>query len=332
MIKIGSTNLDTRILLAPLSGVSDLSFRLIAREHGAKFCFYEMADAHSLCYEKPRKTMAIFATTPEDSPIAAQILGTDPDMMLKASRKILDITKVSFLDVNAACPAKKVVKKGAGAYLLVNDRDLFAIIKKLSISLSVPVTVKIRVGYEKRDPEAIAKIARGCEANGASAIFVHGRTRAQGYAGGVDYDSIRIVKEAVKIPVFASGNIFNGAIAKKALESTGCDGILVARGALGNPWIFEEIAGYLKGEAAPQPVDIEIKKSVLIKHLSYIMEYKDLTPSGKVGYMRKFVMWYLKGVPGAKRIREKTCSAKTFDELIELINTMAAEKILVGDV
>lgn len=330
MITIGSTKIDTNIFMAPLSGVSDLSFRLIAREHGAKFCFYEMVDAHSLSYEKARKTMAMFRSSPEDLPIAAQILGNDPDMMLRGARRIMDIAKISFLDINAACPAKKVVKKGAGAYLLLRAGDLFAIIKRLASAMPVPVTVKLRIGYENCDMEGISRIAAGCESSGASAIFVHGRTRTQGYSGEIDYDSIRRIKDSVKVPVLASGNIFNGPLARMMFDRTGCDGILVARGALGNPWIFDEISRYLKnGEALPQ-ADIETRRSVLLRHLSYIMEYKDLTPPGKVGYMRKFVMWYMKGVPGAKRIREKTCSARTHDELIELIHTVRPEEVGVA--
>lgn len=329
MITIGSAKIDTNVFLAPLSGVSDLSFRLIAREHGAKFCFYEMVDAHSLTHGSERKTLSILRTDARDKPIAAQILGNDPDITLRGARKMLDAVKVSFLDLNAACPAKKVVKKKAGSYLLADSRNLFAILKKLTTSLSVPVTVKLRIGYDNSDLKEISRIAAGCQSSGASAIFVHGRTRTQGYSGSVDHDSIKAVKDAVKVPVFASGNIFSALHAKSVLDKTGCDGLLVARGALGNPWIFGEIEEYLSSGKVPRPVDIAVRKAVLLRHLSYIQRYKDLTPSGKIGFMRKYVMWYMKGLPRAKRIREEVCVVKTFDEIIRLVESFETEEIMV---
>lgn len=321
MIAIGPTRIDTKVFLAPLSGVSDLPFRLIAREHGARFCFYEMVDANSLIHEKARKTAAILQTNAKDAPIAAQLLGEDPEMMLKAARKLLGIVRTPFLDVNAACPAQKVVRKGAGSRLLTRPETLFMIIKKLALSLPVPVTVKIRTGYEQADFSAIAAIARGCQASGASAIFVHGRTREQGYAGEVDYDAIGAIKDAVKVPVIASGNIFSGPLAKRMFDRTSCDGILVARGAMGAPWIFGEIDEYLETGRTLPPVELTTKQAVLAKHLAYIEEYKDLTPYGRVGYMRKFVMWYLKGIPHATRIRERACAAKTYAEMLELVRS-----------
>lgn len=330
MIAIGKTRIDTNVLLAPLSGISDLSFRLIAREHGAKFCFFEMVDSNSLVRGNARKALSIIRTDSRDMPVAAQILGEDPDIMLKAARMILDTVDTPFLDVNAACPAKKVVKKGAGASLLANQDNLFKIIERLVSSLPVPITVKLRTGFEKPDPEEIIKIASGCESRGVAAIFIHGRTSIQGYAGEVDYESIRAVKSAVKVPVIASGNIFNERLAKEMFDKTACDGILVARGALGNPWIFGQIQNYLSNCEPPQPVSLSVKKEVLLRHLAYMQEYKDLPPYGKVGFMRKFVMWYLKGLPRATRVRERVCLVKTYEEMSSLVKDFEIEKVAVA--
>lgn len=319
-VKIGSELFDTNIFLAPLSGCADLAFRLIAREHGAKFCFFEMIDAHSITRPPARRTLSILDTVEADSPIAAQLLGEDPALMLGAAEEVLKRVKVSFLDINAACPAKKVVKKRAGAYLLKDPKRLASIIKKLSLMLPVPVTVKIRLGYDEDAVSDIDRIAKDCEDNGASAIFVHGRTRLGGYAGDIDYRSIKSIKDTLKIPVFASGDILSPELAKKMFDETGCDGILVARGALGNPWIFGQIEGYLAEGRAPEPAGFQTKKAVLKRHLSYIEKFKTCLPSGKVGFMRKVALWYLKGLPRSKRIREKVSLVNTYEEMLKLID------------
>jgi len=321
-VKIGSESFDTNIFLAPLSGCADLAFRLIAREHGAKFCFFEMIDAHSVtCCGPRRRTLSILDTVEADKPIAAQLLGEDPALMLCAAKEILKRVEVSFLDINAACPAKKVVKKKAGAYLLKDPKRLASIIRKLSLALPVPVTVKMRLGYDEDAVSDIDRTAKDCEDNGASAIFVHGRTRIQGYSGLVDYGSIKRIKDGVKIPVFASGNVFSPELAKKMFDETGCDGILVGRGALGNPWIFGRIERYLAKGSAPEPEGFQTKKAVLKRHLSYIEKFKACPPSGKVGFMRKVALWYLKAFPGSKSIREKVSLVNTYEDMIKLIDT-----------
>ncbi len=180
MLKIGSKNIKTNIMLAPMSGHTDLSFRLIAREMGAKFCFFEMVDAKSLCYNNP-KTLALLKTTKKDMPIAAQLLGREPDIMLKAAQKLTALANISFLDINSACPVKKVTSKQAGAYLLNDANKLCKIIKELASSLPVPITVKIRVGYGKADLAETLNLVKKCVKSGVSAVFAHGRTRSQGY-------------------------------------------------------------------------------------------------------------------------------------------------------
>ena len=305
------------IYLAPLSGVSDLAFRLISREHGAQFCFFEMIAAKALVYSHA-KTLGLLKTNKLDKPIAAQLLGRDPDVMLDAAHRLINIADISFLDVNCGCPVNKVIKNHSGAYLLQDTKTLHAILKKLTSNLKIPVTVKIRTGFDKKSVTAAQKIAKICEDSGASKLFVHGRIKSQGYSGDVDYEAIRSIKEVLKIPVFGSGNIFNGVLAKKMLDDTGCDGILVARGALGNPWAFHGIETYLKtGKAAKAPTRLERKK-ILIKHLSYIKKYKELSEMGKVGFMRKITMWYAKGFPGAKEMRKAICSADNYKNLLSV--------------
>ncbi|MCX5686067.1 MAG: tRNA dihydrouridine synthase DusB [Candidatus Omnitrophica bacterium] len=322
MVKIGSTTIPTKIFLAPMAGCSDLSFRLIAREHGAKFCFFEMVDCNSITYGPKRKVRSILRTTEEDAPIAAQLLGRNPDAMLRGAKEILSIVKVSFLDINAACPAKKVIKKRAGSYLLKDPQELCGILKTLTAALPVPVTVKIRTGYDEPDIKGIAGLAKNCEKSGAKALFVHGRTRLQGYMGEVDYRAIKAVKESVNIPVFGSGNIFSLTLAKKMLDETGCDGILVARGALGNPWIIKQIEDFLFNGRLDPLIDFETKKNVLKKHLAYMERFKESTPSGKAGHMRKVMLWYLRGFPKASRIREKVSLVNSYEKMIELIGQL----------
>lgn len=321
MVKIGSFSIDTKVFAAPLAGCSDLAFRLIMREHGAKLCFFEMVDANSVVRSTPRKTHSILSTVEGDTPIAAQILGEDSPITLQAAEKILSRVKVSFLDINAACPVKKVVKKKAGAYLLKTPAALGSIIKKLSGSLPVPVTVKIRSGFELTDIGHLADIAKRCEDSGAAAIFIHGRTRSQGYSGKVDYGAVFSVKNAVKIPVFGSGDIFTPDLAEKMFKETGCDGILVARGCLGNPWIFKAIDQRLRlGKNTPEP-DLNTKIDTLKKHLEYIHRYRAATPRGNVSYSRKFVNWYLKNFDGAAILRSKISVVKTPEEMVELVES-----------
>ena len=312
-----------KVFLAALSGCSDLSFRLIAREHGAEFCFYEMSDSNSLVYASRRKTEDIHQTHPQDLPIAAQLLGSDPEIMSKASKKILELNpKISFLDVNAACPMRKVMKKKAGAYLLSVPERLYAILDKLAASLPLPVTVKLRTGYLEREVEKIIQIAKSCEQNGAKAIFVHGRTKAQEYAGEVDYASIQAIKANVKIPVIASGNVFSALKAKEMFDRTQCDGILVARGAFGRPWIFKQIKSYLTdGVLLPEPT-LEERLAVLIRHLQYIEKYKLLPERVKVGFSRKVAIWYLRGFKHAAAVRDAVGRAHSFQEFYKLIGDL----------
>ena len=319
MLKIGSYQLDTNVLLAPLSGCSDIPFRLICREHGAKFCFYEMVDANSLVYERPG-SFRLLKSHKDDSPIAAQLLGQDPEIMLDAAQRLLKIVKTPFIDINCACPVKKVIKKKAGAYLLRDTGMLCRIVKKLASRLPVPVTIKLRIGFDSVDVPHMTDLAIRCEASGAKALFVHGRTKTQGYAGDIDYAAIRAIKESVTIPVVGSGNVFGPDLAKKMLTETGCDGVLVGRGAFGNPWIFRDIEDFLKDGTLKRRMTTRRRIDVLRKHLAYVQIHKDLPPKIQTGIMRKVAMWYLKGFPSAKRLRGEISKARDYAGLLKVIN------------
>ena len=309
---------ETNIMMAPMSGVTDLSFRLIAREHGARFCFFEMLDARALIYRKDNN-IEILKTTKEDKPIAAQLLGADPCVMADAALKLTSLVDISFLDINCACPARKVIKKKAGASLLVDKKRASSMIKKIKAAIKMPVTVKMRIGYDRKDEKETEAFARSCEDAGASMLFAHGRTKRAGYSGPVDYNMIARIKTSVSIPVFGSGNVFNPTLAAKMFETTGADGILVARGACGNPWIFKSIETFAEGASGPPLPALNRRRTVLKKHLSLIERYKNISSAGKIGFMRKVSMWYLKGIPDAARARDKICRSKDQKDLLRVI-------------
>jgi len=320
MVKIGSKTINTNVFLAPLAGCSDLSFRLICREYGTEFCFLEMIDANSLIYNRVR-SLRLVKTTKDDTPIAGQLLGRDPEKMLEAAYRLMDAVNISFLDINCACPVRKVVKKKCGAYML-NDRDALAeLIKKLAAKLPVPITVKLRVGYLEKNEKQISAVAKACEDSGAGAIFVHGRTKTQMYSGDVDYSLIKAVKKTVGIPVFGSGNVFTPALAKKMLDETNCDGVLVARGALGRPWMPKHIMDYLEGKNSAS-ISMKERKAALKKHLIYFRRYKEVKDSIKVGFMRKIAIWYLRDFAECARARGKICRINSYEELIQLIDSL----------
>ena len=323
MIKIADKEILPNIIMASMSGCTDLAFRTMARRYGAELCFFEMLDAMSLIMKNAR-VLRMLKTNSKDRPIAAQLLGGDPLKMLDAAYVLLDtVPDIAFLDINSACPVQKVLKIKAGAYLMRSPGALFKTAKILSDKLRLPVTVKIRAGYDKIDPVFLVDLAKCLEDNGISAIFVHGRTCKQMYSGKVDYASIREVKNAVSIPVFGSGDIFSPELAKKMIDETGCDGITVARGALGTPWIFKDIKNYLETKKLTEHKNIINKRKRAMKeHIEYIIKYKKHEIEKNFGFMKKIAMWYTKGFPDSTTLRDKICKTKNYDEFMDLINTI----------
>ncbi len=330
MMRIGSAHIETHIFFAPLSGCSDLAFRLIAREHGAKFCFFEMIDAHSLLGPH-RKTVEMLHTVKEDAPTAAQLVGESAELLRDAAHILLEQVQIPFLDINCACPVKKVIKKKAGAWLVTSPDTLSGMISTLASSLSIPITVKLRAGYHSIDLHALEYLVKTCEGSGASAIFIHGRTRDQGYSGSVNYEAVRTVKQSVAIPVLGSGDVFDPQSARKMFRETACDGILVARGAFGNPWIFQDIENYLHHDILPQEKSLAEKKAVLLRHLAYVARYKQsVSPRGSIGFMRKIALWYLKGFPNASKIRRHITTVADYDSLREFIESIPSVETRSG--
>jgi tRNA-dihydrouridine synthase B len=314
MLTIGSLKLKSNLILAPLSGISDLPFRLLNRAFGCELAFVEMLNARSLS-SKSKKSKQMLAGDPGDKPLGVQLLGTEPVYLLKAMA-VIEKYPVDVLDFNAACPERKVTRRGEGASLLNHPKKLHDLLKLLVEHSRLPVTVKIRAGWNK-DLINAREVALHAQDAGISALFIHGRTREQGYSGKVDYDVIRDVKRALRIPVIASGDVLSAELAKKMFDETGCDGILVARGGLGYPWLFKEIAAFLKnGTILPKPDRDDVVK-VIIDHLEASIAFH----GEKVGIVifRKFFHWYTRGFRYARPIREKSCSAKTKEQLLSVI-------------
>ncbi|MDD5019167.1 MAG: tRNA dihydrouridine synthase DusB [Candidatus Omnitrophica bacterium] len=314
MLKIGDLTLRSNVLLAPLAGISDSSFRLLCRQFGASFTFVEMINARAISH-KNKKTKKMLETDPMDTPIGIQLLGAEVSHILPAM-DVISSYHFDLLDFNAACPVRKVCRRNEGAALLKDVPRLKTILSAMAKNWKKPVTVKIRSGWNA-DSRNAADVARAAQDAGIRAIFIHGRDRQQFYKGQVDYAAIAAVKKSVDIPVIASGDIWSALHAKKMFDETGCDGILVARGCLGNPWIFRQIEGYFSsGRIAPPPETEEIL-SVMQQHLE--MMVTEHGEKNAVALMRKFVGWYLKGRRFVRSVRQRVNETKDRQGFLELI-------------
>jgi tRNA-dihydrouridine synthase B len=315
MLKIGSLKLKSNVLLAPLAGISDSSFRLICREFGASFTFVEMINARAISHES-KKTRKMLTRAPEDTPLGIQLLGAETPYLLKA----LDVIReydFELLDFNAACPVRKVCRRGEGAALMKEPEKLKKILTAIVKAWPKPVTIKIRSGWDQRSKNA-ATVAQVAEEAGISAVFVHGRDKTQMYTGVVDYRVIAAVKKSVSVPVIASGDVWSALHAKKMFDETGCDGILVARGALGHPWIFGEIEEYFKTGRILEPPPLEEILSALTKHLE--LSVAEHGEKKSIPLMRKFVGWYLKGKRCVRTIRQQVNTVRTHEDFLALID------------
>lgn len=317
MLEIGSLKLSSNLILSPMAGVSDLPFRLLNRKFGAELAFVEMINARSLGH-KSKKTQQMLFTNHKDKPLGVQLLGCEANFIQRAM-DVLQKYEFDLLDFNAACPAKKVTRRGEGASLLKEPKKLNQLLKLVVKNSGVPVTVKIRAGQDKDSLNA-KEAALYAQDAGISALFIHGRTKTQGYSGTVDYKIIKAVKNALSIPVIASGDILSAQLAKKMFDETSCDGIAVARGSFGNPWIFKEIKEYLtRGKMISRPAQAEIMQTML-EHLGLCIDFY----GEKIGVVifRKFMSWYTRGFRKIRPFREKSSRVKTKEEIIKLTESI----------
>lgn len=312
-LKIGNVELENNILLAPMAGITDLAFRKVCKENNCGLVETEMVSAKAVYYND-EKTMKMLNMEGEKRPVSIQIFGNDPEVMMAAT-KILD-GKSELLDINMGCPAPKVVKNGDGSKLLL-DLDLVEKIVKSVVSVSkVPVTVKMRTGWDENTivAEEAAKII---EKSGASAITIHGRTRSEFYSGKANLDLIKRVKEAVNIPVIGNGDVIDGISAKEMFEKTGVDGIMIGRGTLGNPWIFKHIIHYLEtGENLPSESNEE-KLETIIKHFNLLLEEKGEYTA--VREIRKHAAWYVKNMKDASKFKCEVNKIEKSEDFIKAV-------------
>lgn len=316
-LKIGKVELDNPYILAPMAGVTDLPFRLLCKEQGAGLLCMEMVSAKAIQYNN-KNTKALLEIHPEELPVSLQLFGSEPDTISEIAKRIEELP-FAILDLNMGCPVPKIVRNGEGSALMKNPKLVYEIVSKTAKAIQKPVTVKIRKGFDDTCINAV-EIAKIIEEAGASAVAVHGRTREQYYSGKADWDIIRQVKEAVSIPVIGNGDVVSGESAIAMMQQTGCDGVMIGRGAQGNPWIFSELLEYEKtGMIPPRPTKEEMNQMIL-KHARLQLQYKGEYLG--IREMRKHVSWYTTGLPNSARLRAKINAVESLVELEELLQVV----------
>lgn len=316
-LRIGNLTLDNPFFLAPLAGITDAPMRRLCKEQGAALVFSEMVSGKGLWY-KDKNTAGLLRTYEEERPVAFQIFGHEPEIIAFTASELSKLP-CAAIDINMGCPVPKIVKNGEGSALLKNPDLVYDIVSAAVKNTDKPVTVKIRTGWDKNSINAV-EVAHAISAAGASAITVHGRTREQYYSGKADWKMIAAVKRAVDIPVVGNGDVVDAASAMAMIEETGCDFVMVGRGALGNPWIFRELEAAWRGKELPEKPDSEEKKEMMIRHLLDLAEFKGEYPA--VREMRKHVGWYIKGMHNAAALRGKVNQINDIDELKEAIRSI----------
>ena len=316
-LMIGDVTLNNNIILAPMAGVTDLPFRLLCSEQGAGMCGMEMVSAKAILYNN-KNTEALLEIHPGEGRVSLQLFGSDPKILSEMAKRIED-KPFDILDINMGCPVPKVVNNGEGSALMLQPGLAGKIISAVARAITKPVTVKIRKGFDEAHINAV-EIAKIAEDAGAAAVAIHGRTREQYYTGKADWEIIARVKENVSIPVIGNGDIVDGESAARMIEQTGCDGAMVGRAARGNPWLFKQIAAYLKdGTVLPKPTAGE-RREMMLRHARLQLEYKGEYTG--VREMRKHVAWYTAGIPNSARLRQNVNMVESFEKLEAMIQNM----------
>ena len=310
--------IKNKILLAPMAGVTDSAFRTVCRQYGADLVYTEMVSAKALSYQN-KKTRKLLYIGDQEKPVGIQLFGSDPQTMAETAKAICEAYEgdIVLIDINMGCPAPKIVNNGEGCALMKDPRRVGEIVYAVKRAIHLPLTVKIRKGFNTAEPNAV-EVAKICEENGADSVTVHGRTRDQYYSGKADYTIITEVKAALNIPVIGNGDIFCGLDAKRMFEKTGVDAVMVARGALGNPFIFRDILSVMNTGEPAVPVSAEERAQVLMAQAKAAVKQKGEKTA--IVQMRKHAAWYIKGMPNAARLRERLVRIHSLNELDSVIN------------